>query len=149
MVHKTVNDITTVSMRPQKLTGEQFPCVTEGKLAGGLLSLDPLGWTAAASWPRPWILQLHFNGLQRYIEDTWEDWRRNWLLPPLSYGTCLTSSELPALGSQWKRICRDLLVQLSNLGVNEISIRDLHEARKLIFTFSQGEFEPMSPDLKV
>lgn len=40
-------------------------------------------------------------------------------------------------------------VKLSNLGVNEISTRDLQEARKLIFTFDQGEFEPMSPDLKV
>lgn len=75
--------------------------------------------------------------------------RRGWLFPPLNYGTCLTSSELSALRSRWKRRCRDHPVKLSNLGVNEISTRDLQEARKLIFTFNQGEFVPMSPDLKV
>lgn len=35
------------------------------------------------------------------------------------------------------------------LWVNEIFLGNLQEARILIFTFSQGKFEPISPDLKV
>lgn len=69
--------------------------------------------------------------------------------PQLRCDTCFTSSELSALRSRRKRRCRDHPVNLSNLGVNEIATRDLQEARKLIFTFNQGEFEPMSSDLEV
>lgn len=39
--------------------------------------------------------------------------------------------------------------QTVKFGVNEISTRDLQEDRMLIFTFNQGEFESMSPDLEV
>lgn len=39
--------------------------------------------------------------------------------------------------------------QTVEFGVNKISMRDLQEARKLMLTCNQGEFEPMSPDLKV
>lgn len=193
MVHKTVNDIATVSvMRSQKLAWvkNREVYVTEGKCVGGVLPVDLLGWTAVVLWPCRSILQLHFDGLQLSITKSfekpellllyfllflnnscviqcllkgkcwrvdrnsrrdvwWEDGSWSWLILQLRYGTCLTSSEHPALGSQWKRRCRDHPVKLSNLWVNEISTRDLQEARKLIFTFDQGEFEPISTDLKV
>lgn len=66
----------------------------------------------------------------------WGEWESR--LPPPSAQLWHLPHLIWAFSPQvmMKRRCWDHPVKLSNLGVNEISTRDLQEARKLIFTFN-------------